>query len=56
MKYYYGDQMKMWEKGRIARMGEFRNTYGVLVRKPQRKRALGNPMHRNRYNINMYVI
>jgi Lhr-like helicase len=32
--------------GRVARKGEIRNAYNMLVRKPEGKRALGRPRHR----------
>jgi hypothetical protein len=31
--------------GHVARMGEKRNAYGVLVEKPKGKRPLGRPRH-----------
>jgi hypothetical protein len=38
------NQMR-WE-GHIARMGETRNAYRILVGKPEGKRPLGRPRHR----------
>jgi transposase len=35
----------------VARMGEERNVYSVLVGKPERKRPLGRPRRRWRYGI-----
>jgi hypothetical protein len=32
--------------GHVGRTGEIRNSCNILVRKPERKRALGRPMHR----------
>jgi len=32
-----------------ARMGETRNTYNILVGKPERKRTTGRPRHRWEY-------
>jgi hypothetical protein len=32
--------------GHVARMGEEREVYKVLVEKPERKRSLGRPRHR----------
>jgi hypothetical protein len=32
--------------GLVARMGEKRNAYGILVGKPEGKRPLGRPRHR----------
>jgi hypothetical protein len=32
--------------GHVARMGEMRNTYRLLVGKPEGKRPLGRPRHR----------
>jgi hypothetical protein len=37
--------------GHVARMGEKRNVYRVLVRKPEGKRPLGRPRHRWMDNI-----
>jgi hypothetical protein len=34
-----------WE-GHVARMGEKRGAYRILVRKPERRRLLGRPRHR----------
>jgi hypothetical protein len=34
-----------WE-GHVARMGEKRNAYRILVGKPEGKRRLGRPRHR----------
>jgi hypothetical protein len=31
--------------GHVARMGEKRNAYRILVRKPEGKRPLGTPIH-----------
>jgi hypothetical protein len=39
--------------GHVARMGEKRNTYRVLVRKPEGKRPLGRPRRRWVDNIKM---
>jgi hypothetical protein len=39
--------------GHVARMGEKRNAYGILVGSPQGKRALGRPRHRWEDNIKM---
>ena len=39
--------------GRVARMGEGRDTYRVLVGKPEGKRPLGRPKHRWEDNIKM---
>ena len=41
-----------WE-GRVARMGERRGVYRVLVGKPERKRPLGRPRRRWENNIKM---
>jgi hypothetical protein len=35
----------------VARMGEKRNEYRILVGKPERKRPLGRPRHRSVGNI-----
>jgi hypothetical protein len=37
--------------GRVARMGETRNAYNILVRKPKGKRPLRRPRHRRGDNI-----
>jgi len=37
--------------GNVARMGEERGTYRVLVGKPDGRRPLGRPRHRWVYNI-----
>jgi len=37
----------------VARMGEMRNAYNILVRKPEGKRPLGRPRHRGEDNIIM---
>ena len=39
--------------GHVARMGERRGVYRVLVRKPEGKRPLGRPRHRWEDNIKM---
>jgi len=39
--------------GNVARMGERRGVYRVLVGKPEGKRSLGRPRHRWEYNIKM---
>jgi hypothetical protein len=39
--------------GYVARMGEKRNEYWLLVRKPERKRPLGRPRHGWVDNIKM---
>jgi hypothetical protein len=41
--------------GHVARMGEGRGVYRVLVRKPEGKRLLGRPRRRWDYNIKMDV-
>jgi hypothetical protein len=40
--------------GHVARMREKRNSYRLLVEKPEGKRQLGRPRHR-RLNIRMYL-
>jgi hypothetical protein len=42
---------KMRWTGHIARMGEKRNAYRILVGKPEGKRTLGKPRRRWVYNI-----
>jgi hypothetical protein len=39
--------------GHVARMGERRNAYRILVGKPERRRQLGRPTRRWVYNIKM---
>jgi hypothetical protein len=39
--------------GHVARMGEERNVYKVLMGKPEGKRPLGRPRHRWEYGIRM---
>jgi hypothetical protein len=39
--------------GHVARIGEKRNAYRLLVGKPEGKRPLGRPKHRWVYNIRM---
>jgi hypothetical protein len=39
--------------GHVARMGEKRNAYGVLVGKPEEKRTVGRPRRRWLNNIKM---
>jgi hypothetical protein len=41
--------------GHITRMGEKRNTYRLLVGKPEGKRPLGRPRRRWVDNIRMYL-
>ncbi|KAJ4432555.1 hypothetical protein ANN_21178 [Periplaneta americana] len=41
--------------GHVARMGEFRNAYRVLVGRPEGKRPLGRPRRRWEDNIKMYL-
>ena len=41
--------------GNVARMGEGRGVYRVLVGKPEGKRPLGRPRHRWKDNIKMDI-
>ena len=43
---------KIWA-GHVARMGEGRSVYRVVVREPEGKRPLGRPRHRWEDNIKM---
>jgi len=43
---YYGNYWGMRWAGHVARMGEEREVYRVLVGKPEGKRPLGRPRHR----------
>jgi hypothetical protein len=45
----------MWA-GHVARMGEKRNVYGLLVGKPRGKRPLGRPRRRWIDNIKMDLL
>jgi hypothetical protein len=38
---------------RVALMGQMRNAYNILVRKPLEKRPLGGPRHRWEDNVRM---
>jgi hypothetical protein len=44
---------KMIWAGHVARLGEMRNAYKVLVGKPERKRPLGRPRRARKNNIRM---
>jgi hypothetical protein len=44
---------KMRWAGHVARMGENRNAYRILVGKPEGKRPLGRPRRRLEDNIRM---
>ena len=41
--------------GHVARIGEERGVYRVLVGKPEGKRPLGRPRYRWMFNIRMYL-
>ena len=41
--------------GHVARMGERRGVYRILVWKPKARRPLGRPRHRWEDNIKMYL-
>jgi hypothetical protein len=45
---------KLWA-GHVARMGEGRNMYRVLVGKPEGKRAVERPRHRWENGLKMYL-
>jgi hypothetical protein len=49
------ESMMMIWAGHLARMGEKRNSCGVLVREPIGKRPLARPRHRWEDNIKMYL-
>ena len=60
MKFHYisfcrriGEEPSMRWAGHVARMGEERGVYRVLVGKPERKRPLGRPRRRWVDNIRM---
>jgi len=42
--------------GHVARMGDRRGLFRVLVGKPEGKRILGRPRHRCEDNIKMYLL
>jgi hypothetical protein len=42
--------------GHVARMGEKRNAYRLLVGKPEGRRPLGRPIRRWLDNIRMYLV
>jgi hypothetical protein len=42
--------------GYMARMGEKRNVYRLLVGKPEGKRPLGRPLHKLGVHINVYLV
>jgi hypothetical protein len=44
---------RMRLSGHVARMGERRNAYRLLVGKPEGRRPLGRPRRRWSYNIRM---
>jgi hypothetical protein len=46
----------MKRAGHVARMGEERKVYKVLVGKPEGKRPLGRPRHRWEDEIRMHLI
>jgi hypothetical protein len=48
--------MSMRWEGHVARMGEKRNTYRLLVGKPEGRRPLGRPRHRWLDNIKMDLV
>ena len=48
-----GDKMR-WAR-HVARMGDRRGVFRVLVGKPEGKKTLGRPRRRWEDNINMYV-
>ena len=52
----FGDvkSRRMRWAGHVARIGESRGIYRVLVGKPEGKRSLGRPWLRSEHNIKMY--
>jgi hypothetical protein len=48
--------MRMRWAGKVARMAEMRNTYTILVGKPERKRPLGRSGSRWAKNIKMDLL
>jgi hypothetical protein len=47
---------RMRRAGHVARMGEKKNVYRLLVRTPEGERPLGRPRHRWRDNIKMDLL
>jgi hypothetical protein len=47
---------RMWWAGHVARMGEKRNVYRLLIGKPEGKRPLGRPRRRWADNIKMELL
>jgi hypothetical protein len=47
------NKWRMIRAEHIARMGEIRNAYNILVGKPERKRPLGRPRRRGEDNTRM---
>jgi len=41
------------QEGHVARMGDRKNAYGIVVGKPEEKRPLGRPRRKWEDNINM---
>jgi hypothetical protein len=41
--------------GHVARKGQLRNAYKILIGKSEGKRPLGRPRHKWEVNINMYL-
>jgi hypothetical protein len=48
-----GGWRNLYDAGHVARMGEMRNAYKMLVGKPERKRPLGRSRRRWEDNIKM---
>jgi hypothetical protein len=46
---------KMRRAGHVARMGDRRGAYSILVRKPEGMRQLGRPRHRWEDNIKLHI-
>jgi hypothetical protein len=46
---------RMISPGHVARMGDMRNAYRVLVGKPERKRPLGRPSCRGKLGGRMWI-
>jgi len=49
----FGCSSRMRKVGHVARMGDKRGVYRVLIGKPEGKRPLGRPRHRREDNINL---
>jgi hypothetical protein len=49
------ESMRMRWTGLVARIGEMRNEYNILLGKPEGKKPLGRPRHRGKDNIKLDI-